>query len=51
MQVLLLDAGKIASGAAEFLAASGDREVTVADGEAANPGKAAADSRHQDAAT
>ena len=36
MQVLLLGAGKIGSGIGEFLAASGDYEVTVADREPAN---------------
>lgn len=36
MQVLLLGAGKIGSGIAEFLAATGDYQVTVADREPAN---------------
>ncbi|MXW68573.1 MAG: NAD(P)H-binding protein [Acidimicrobiia bacterium] len=36
MQVLLLGAGKIGSGIAEFLATTGDYEVTVADREPAN---------------
>lgn len=36
MQVLLLGAGKIGSGIGEFLAATGDYEVTVADREPAN---------------